>query len=502
MKKLLINRVTHLLFLSMMLIIIMLSSCNNDDELNGIPVITAVRNYAPAPNDTLVTSIVPGQWIVIHGSNLKEATQISFNGSPAVFDAALFSDQTAVLQIPSSLPFNNLAPDVVNTIQYVTKGGTTTFRFNVKAPPATITGNSMSAGTMVGDSVYVYGTNLYLIEKLTIAGTDISPLAKADDGSSVGFVLPKIDAPMPWAGEIVAASGTYKFNVLIVPEIFAISNANPSQGDSIRVYGKNLNGITNFKFGGAVITDFKEAVDGTSVKFLAPDMNFASGPVSIINSYGTVTTAYSINTKNELWLGLLANFEWGDYFGYDWSGDITLAQNVADFNGSMGTNRSQYVYFDSPALDAGASKYAPLGNSNTGNKWIPVSNLSDPVENWAIQFEISVARPWNGGTLYFKTEFADESFVARYEPWKIPGSNKTLAVKTEGWQTVTIPLSEFRSKKVALGDGDPVPSLIKLLGPTGAGKYNITLKNFTSSRTATGFYGAIDNIRVVKIKIK
>jgi hypothetical protein len=270
MKKLLINRVNHLFFLSMMVIITMLTSCNNDDDSNGAPVITAVRNYAPAPNDTLVTSIVPGQWIVIHGKNLKEATQISFNGSPADFDAALFSNETAVLQIPSSLPFNNLDPDVVNTIKYVTNAGTTTFRFNVNAPPATITGNSMSAATMVGDSVYVYGTNLYLIEKLTIAGKEISPLAKADDGSSVGFVLPKIDAPMPWAGEIVAASGIYKFNVLIVPEIFAVSNANPTQGDSIHIYGKNLNGISNFKFGGVAITNFKEAVDGTSVKFLAP----------------------------------------------------------------------------------------------------------------------------------------------------------------------------------------------------------------------------------------
>lgn len=500
MKKLLINRAAHLFFLSMILIVTILTSCNNDDDSNGAPVITAVRNYAPAPNDTLLTSIVPGQWIVIHGKNLKEATQISFNGSPADFDAALFSDETAVLQIPSSLPFNNLDPNVVNTIQYVTNTGTTTFRFNVNAPPATITGNSMNAATMVGDSVYVYGTNLFLIEKLTIAGKEISPLAKADDGSSVGFVLPKIDAPMPWAGEIVAASGIYKFNVLIVPEIFAVSNANPTQGDSIHIYGKNLNGISNFKFGGVAITNFKEAADGTSVKFLAPNMDFPSGPVTIVNSYGTATTAYSINTQKELWLGLLANFEWGDYFGYDWWGDITLASNVGDFNGLMGTNSSQYVYFDSPALDAGASKYAPLGNSNMGNKWMPVANLSDPVENWAIQFEISVARPWNGGTLYFKTAFADESYVARYEPWKIPGSNKTVAYKTAGWQTVTIPLSEFRTKNINLGDGDPVPSLVKLLGPTGAGKYNITLKNFTTSKTATGFYGAIDNIRVVKIK--
>ncbi|MEP7095789.1 MAG: glycan-binding surface protein [Flavobacterium sp.] len=508
MKKLLNNRISHLLFLSMMLIITMLASCNNDDDSGGAPVITAVRNYAPAPNDTLVTSIIPGQWIVIHGKNLKDATQISFNGIPVKFDAGLFSDKTAVLQVPWSLPFNNLDPDVVNTIKYVTNAGTITYKFNVMPPPATITGNSMTAATKVGDSVYVYGTNLYLIEKLTIAGTDISPLKTADDGSSVGFLLPAIDAPMPWAGVLVAATGSYEFEVLIVPEIYAVSNANPSQGDLVRVYGKNLNGVSSFTFGSKAITDFTEDPDGFYVEFVAPDKgSYTNGPVKIVNSYGTVATAYDINTQNNKWLGLLANFEWGDYFGYAWWGDIKLASNMADFNGSMGTNTSQYVYFNTPVLGAGESKYAPLGNANDTsinkkNTWIPQENLSDPVENWGLQFEISVAKPWNGGTLYIRTEFAGDTYVARYEPWKIPGSNKTLAYKTDGWQTVTIPLSEFRSKVTTLGDGEPPTRLNQLLGSSGASSYNMTLKNFASFKTTTGFYAAIDNIRVVKIKIE
>ena len=502
MKKLLNNRISHLLLLSMMLIVTMLTSCVNDDDLNGAPVITGVRNYEAAPNDTLVTSIIPGQWIVIHGKNLKEATQISFNGSPAEFDAALFSDNTAVLQVPSSLPFNNIDPDIVNTIQYTTKSGTTTFKFDVIPPPATITGNSMTAATQVGDSIYIYGTNLFLIEKLTLAGMDISSFKTADDGSSVGFIRPQIDAPMPWAGELVAASGIYEFSVLIIPEIYAVSNTNPDQGDLLRVYGKNLNGVSSFSFGSKVITAFTEDTEGFYVEFVAPDKNsYSSGPVTIVSTFGTVSTPYDVNTQNNKWLGLLANFEWGDYFGYAWWGDISLAFGpIADFNGSMGTNNSMYIYFNTPVLDAGASKYAPLGNSNTGNKWIPVENMSDPVENWGLQFEISVVQPWNGGTLYIRTEFAGDSFVARYEPWKIPGSNKTLAYKTDGWQTVTIPLSEFRSKDVTLGDGESPTRLNQILGATGASSYNMTLKNFDSFKTTTGFYAAIDNIRVVKIK--
>ena len=502
MKKLLNNRISHLLFLSMMLIITMLTSCNNDDDSNAAPVITAVRNYEPAPNDTLVTSIIPGQWIVIHGKNLKNATKISFNGSIAPFDAGLFSDETAVVQIPWDVPFSNVDPTLLNTISYVTTSGTTSFKFDVIPPPATITGNSMTAATQVGDSIYIYGTNLYLVEKLTLAGVEISALATADDGSSIGFIRPEIDAPMPWAGELVLASGIYEFDIEIVPEIFAVSNVNPDQGDLMRIYGKNLSGVSSFSFGSKVITDFTENPDGSYVEFLAPGKwDYSSGPVTIVNDYGTVSTLYGVNTQRDEWLGLLANFEWGGYFGYFWTGGLISApDDLAVFNGSMGTNNSQCLSFNSPILDGGASVFTPLGDSHHGNKWMPVENLSDPVGNWALQFEMSVAQPWNGGTLYFRTKFAGDIYVARYEPWKIPGSNKTLAYKTLGWQTVTIPLSHFKSKVNELGDGVAAASLSLLLGPTAAGEYDITLKNFASSKTTTGFRAAIDNIRVVKIK--
>jgi hypothetical protein len=141
-----------------------------------------------------------------------------------------------------------------------------------------------------------------------------------------------------------------------------------------------------------------------------------------------------------------------------------------------------------------------LGNSNTGNHWVPVANVTDPPSSWALQFDISVAQPWKGGTLYIRTEFAGDTYVARYEPWKIPNSNVTKAFITKGWQTVIIPLTNFRSKVDEVGDGVSITQISQLLGPTGANSYNMTLKNFGSSSVATGFYAAIDNIRCVKIK--
>ncbi len=497
--------IPFLLVFSMMVIITLFTSCNNnDDDITNAnaPVITEVRNYAKSPNDTLVTSINPGQWIVIHGSNLKNAKQISFNGRPADFNAGLFSENTAVLQVPSSIPFNNVDSAILNTINYVTREGATTFKFNVSAPLATITGNSFTAANVAGDEIFIYGTNLYLIEKLTIAGIDVPSFTTVEDGSSIGFALPEIDAPMPWEGMVVAESGAYEFSIIIVsdPLINAVSNANPLEGDLIRVYGENLTSISSISFGEAVITDYTQDPDGFFVEFMAPDWSsYASGPVTIVSTHGTATTPYNVNTRNGVTDGLLADFEgWGGtYFGYAWWQHLNIGGN-ADFDGSMGTNEGLIGFFQTPILAGGDRKEA-FFNSNSDNYWIPEANLSDPVENWGLQFEMSVAEPWNGGTLYIQTAIAGENFVARYEPWKISDS-QTADFMTDGWQTVTIPLSQFKSKVTELGDGDSITNLAQLIGPTGASNYVIYFKNFSSDDTKTGFYAGFDNIRVVKIK--
>ena len=494
---------------------IALSACKKDNEAS-LPVITSIRNYAAAPNDTLVTSIVPGQWIVIHGQNLKNAVEILFDGVSAEFNYALFTNDMAVVQIPSSIPFNDVAADELNTVKYTTTSGTTTFNFNVKTLPATITGNSLSSKDVVGDSVHIYGTNLYLIKSVTIAGDTISPFTTASDGSTIGFKLPAIAQPMPWHVVVVAESGTYTFNVSIVPIISGVSNANPSEGDSVYVYGANLNGIASLTFAGTSITSFKEAADGSSVGFVAPSLSQTS-PVTIVSNYGTASTVFNVNTKvsND---GVLANMEWGDYFGWNWDGaGISLAVNDAannggwitvnsDFDGVLGSDSSMFVFFNNIGImQSGDGTAGGWGNPYQfymgANQWMPAANLSDPVGNWAIQFEISVAHPWNGATLCFQAGYAGSSYIARYEPWQISVSS-TADFSTKGWRTVTIPLTAFRASDPTLGEGKgaSVASLTNLVGSTGNTDLSIYLHNYGSAPTATDFYAAFDNVRVVKIK--
>lgn len=497
----------RLCFLPLLFMIVALSpACkkNADGGSSAPPVIAAIKSYVASPNDTVLHSAVAkGQWVVITGQNLQNATQISFDGVPASFNTALFAPGSAVVQIPN-IDFAKIDTAKLYTVKYVTGAGSTIFAFKL-GPPAPIISAVSDVFAAPGDSVYLYGSNLILVQQFSYGGTKIPKFNSNANGTSLGFLMPATTSDKFIL--VTTKSGTARDTINAKPIIAAISNANANGGDSVYVYGAYLKTIQSISFGGATITNFTEGPHGAYVKFSAPDRNsYSSGPVTIVTSYGTVSTIYKVNTQNGVTDGLLANFEWGDYFGYPWGGDEKMAFGpVPDFNGSMGTNNTMYIYFDSPVLAGGAKLYAPLGNSNQtanhpANYWMPVANLTDPPSHWALQFEISVAHPWNGGTLYIRTEFAGDSYVARYEPWKIPGSNKTVAFKTKGWETVTIPLTEFRSAVDELGDGESITQINQLIGGTGTNSYNMTLKNFNTSPTATGVYAAIDNIRCVKIK--
>ncbi|CAN5518157.1 hypothetical protein BH11BAC3_BH11BAC3_24020 [soil metagenome] len=496
--------------LLILIVATLIPACKKASSGNA-PAIKSIRNYEAAPNDTLVTSITPGQWIVIHGTNLKNAVQILVNGVPTEFNVALFADDMAVVQIPSDIPFNDVAASDLNTVKYYTTDGSVTYTFNVNAPQATITGNSLSSGNVVGDSVFIYGTNLYLVKSLTIAGVSITPFATVSNGSSIGFALPAITQPMPWQGVVVAASGTYNFNISIVPLISGVSNANASQGDSVYVYGANLNGVTSFMFAGTAITNFNEAADGSWVGFVAPSLS-QTGPITIVTTFGTVTSVFIVNSQIST-NGMLANMEWGDYFGWQWWGGADLTVNSAansggwinvktDLDGVFGKNNSMFISYDKGVMQSGEGAASdgsfnfPIGE----NQWVPTANLANPVGNWAIQFEISVSRPWEGATLCFVGGFAG-NYIARYEPWKI-SATRTAPFTTKGWETVTIPLTAFRAADPTLGDGmgASVPGLTSLLGSTGKTNLNIYLHNFKTSATATGVYAALDNVRVTKIK--
>ncbi|MEO8405285.1 MAG: glycan-binding surface protein, partial [Chitinophagaceae bacterium] len=148
-------------------------------------------------------------------------------------------------------------------------------------------------------------------------------------------------------------------------------------------------------------------------------------------------------------------------------------------------------------LDPGAGDEFSTAIRIGGVQWLAAANLSDPVNSWALKFETSIPNPWNGGTLSIKSSNSD--YRARFEPWQV-STNSTVPYSTNGWKTVTIPLSSFRKNDPALGEGKglPVTSITTLVGNTGTSDLILYIHNYGSSATQTNFNGAFDNFRVVK----
>lgn len=405
MNKILYSRTYRLLFFIIAASFVF-PACKKDN-VSG-PAITGVRNYAPAPGDSLLQSLVPGQWVVLLGHNLKNTIQISFDGIPADFNAALFSDTSAVVQVPAVIPFPSVPASQLNTIFYVTTEGATTFTFNIAAPPPTITSIS-NENAIAGDSVYIYGLNFFFIQKITFAGAEISDYSASGDGTSVGFTMPTLSQ---------------------------------------------------------------------------------SGPVIVSTQSGADTTAYNVNNAAT---ESLCNFDNANIF---WWG-TSLSSSSTDFPGNQG----QYAVLNTGVLPGGDGSWWNWQRSVHGgpSQWIPTANLSDPVANWALKFEINVPNPWNGVSLWIISD-PDWKYIARYEPWK-SATGAISPYTTKGWRTITIPLTSFRTTPSGglSGTGLSAASLTDLVGSSGSINLDINTTNDGASPSATGLYGAIDNIRVTRI---
>jgi hypothetical protein len=285
---------------------------------------------------------------------------------------------------------------------------------------------------------------------------------------------------------------TFSFKIAPpAPTISSISNENANPGDSVKIYGLNFFFIQNVTYSGATITNYRGADDGTYIAFVVPAGLSQSGIVSVTTGSGTASTVYSVNDMNT---GMLNNFD--NVNNYSWgasevTNDATLCPGNRGYYGRMNvTNVGAYDY---------AWYNGGRGMNMNGAQWVPTANLGDPLDSWALKFELYLRTPWSGGTLYAAKDYS-WTYIARIEPWRNADGSVT-PITTNGWQTMTIPLSKFLTKTNTGGDGtgSMAASLTDLLGSGGSGGLNIWLIN-PYSTTIAAFDAAIDNMRVVKIK--
>ena len=470
-----------LLFL---MIVALLPACKKSSENNSAPVISSIKSYVASPNDTVLHSAVPnGQYVVITGSNLQNATQISFNGVSAAFNSALFAPNSAVVRIPD-MQFSKIDTAKLYTIEYTTTAGSTRFSFKLgPAVPSVVGVSNLFANP--GDSVYVFGANLFFVQRFSYRGIPIQSFKLDTSGISIGFIMPATTTNDEVA--ITTKSGSVNYKIVATPTITGVSNENANPGDSVYVYGVYLKNIQTLTYAGTAITSYKSSANGSSVGFVLPALTH-SGPIFLTTQFGSVTTPYNVN---DVETGSISN--WDSHFNWQYWGAGKQTKGDANFPGNLTT----YMAMNISGLASGDGWPWSTNIPMNGAQWVPVANIADSVSHWAFKFETNIPKAWNGTTVNIVSGVG--GFIARWEPWQKTATT-TAPYSTKGWVTVTIPLTSFRASDPTLGEGKGA-SISKIADLTGtSGNTSCTLYVHNYGTSAGNFYGAFDNLRVVKIK--
>ena len=463
MKKIKYISTNHILMMMLAFTLVFTASCKEDND-SAAPAISEIRNYAAAPNDTVVRSVNPGQWIVLQGSNLSGVSKVTFCGVPATIKSALFTDNNLVVEIPE-IAYNKVKPADLNVIEATNANGTAVFKIDIIGKPLIMrvrnysdaSNDTILKSVLPGQKINIVGYNLKNPINIAFQGVpaDLKTVS-VTDSSTILQVPTDLSGGNASLTDMISyttaiGTGNYSIKVYGPPVVLTISYEIPHEGDIVYLYGSNLTNVEKITFAGADIKKFEELDGGTTIKFVAPALTQA-GPVVITSPGGTFTSLFNVN---DIISGRITDFEWGDTFKWEWWGGASLG--TGDSSSSWPTYYPEFakstgIYM---VMDFGVQASGD-GNSNSTalriktSQWVPEDKMSDPISSWVLKFEMSITKEWNGSTLCIMS--GNDSYMYRYEPWQIT-STKTQAYKTDGWQTVTIPLSEFRIKDATLGDG-------------------------------------------------
>ncbi|MBQ2210025.1 MAG: hypothetical protein II404_08700 [Prevotella sp.] len=281
-----------------------------------------------------------------------------------------------------------------------------------------------------------------------------TPVDKADESVRNTIVLYKSDN-----NRLV-----YDFTIrAAAPSITSCDNTLPRAGETVTVYGANLQETTKVTLpdGTEITSDITSDEDGKWFSFVVPaSANLSmAGSLKSEGANGTALTPTYFNDFN----CYIINFE-NDGHGElgSWSATYSSDDLVDD---PLGTGRGKVAVLSPGGLDAGSNdKYwATAGNDNANDDWtsrmykfIPASTSASDV---AIQFDIYAPDVWNET---YQLEMSLQNNLSNYGygsdctkysaqytntasvwvPW-LNSDGSSTPYSTSSWKTVTVPMTAF-----------------------------------------------------------
>lgn len=261
---------------------------------------------------------------------------------------------------------------------------------------------------------------------------------------------------------------TYSFVIRAAsPSVSSVDNTLPKVGETVTVYGANLQEITKVTLpGGVEVTDgITSDEDGKFYSFTMPDGVTESGSITAEGANGTAISPAYFNF-NKCYVINFDGLGTQDSWSATFSADDLVDDPLATGRGKVCMVLPQSV-LDDGGLKAGVSSskpFATAGNDDADDDWSRMTSYipgSTPVDSVALQFDVYCPEAWDlTGQIEFSLQnnlsnygygSACTKYSADYKnqayawvPWLDRETGAHEAFTTgERWQTITIPLSEF-----------------------------------------------------------
>lgn len=312
----------------------------------------------------------------------------------------------------------------------------------------TAAGKTVSSGTLTLVKPVISGIaplDVQFNNEITISGSDLDLVAKVQftGGKEVtvsGATASEVKVAVPVGTEsgpitLVTTNGTQissSQSLTILASTSATITDMPAMakpGEMINIVGVNLDEITEVVFPVGVSATMFGQKSATLIQVVVP-----------LNAKKGVGTLTLITVNNEMITSPPINIQGVDpvadpslvFFNFDnlglWWNDAGAPEN-------------------DPGLTLDGTNYLHVNkdcNGWTGFFWrnsqnnFPGPVIGTNIGGYVLKFDVNILEPITGGEFAWRLKGSDGDFWYRWKPWEATGS-----YKTDGWITVSIPLTEF-----------------------------------------------------------
>lgn len=279
---------------------------------------------------------------------------------------------------------------------------------------------------------------------------------------------------------------TYPFEVVVPnPQIVSRSCEYARPGDQITLTGDFFIEPKVYFTGTTQAADIVSSTQ-QSITMVVPQ-GVTEGPITVESIYGRTRSAFNFMDTT----GLITNFD--DGYVNPW-GRGTVVADETSISG-------KYLLMESPALGAWGWNESLMwgywGYADTAHGNVPIAQ--GDISNLCLKFEANIETWQDVPMLFWFQKWTpggnispdDAQYAqAHWKPW-IKNGAKTDAV-TDGWVTVSIPLTEFKYNKEESADNMSVGDI--------ANYTDLNIMVFGAGDITAPMKVKMDNFRIVKLK--